>query len=352
MFENLKGHTAQFIKSLILIVGIVGTALPAKAEIIHFDSLDLTQARSKNLDDPYERRFTAPINMEITSIELKLSENRDSEPLAFSSVTISIDGLIFTYSSHDATAGTITLIGHAELSAGDVATMVLGGFLQSGTAKAQINGSSETKAVSAVFYGSYVLSDAHYLQAAIGHSKLDIDKQRISAGIEYGGSRDGDSTHLLLSAARRLPLDVADILIALETRSQMTELAAYAEKDGPNAYHYMMQKVRHNHIGLRARINETFDFDLGDLKLTGEFGYQADLSESSKAQAYQLSDSRLIFTHDVSDKDEDYSSSHSMVSFGADLTGNNGWTYSAKGRLQKYKTGNIGSLSLQAAYRF
>ena len=41
-----------------------------------------------------------------------------------------------------------------------------------------------------------------------------------------------------------------------------------------------------------------------------------------------------------------------MVSFGADLTGNNGWTYSAKGRLQKYKTGNIGSLSLQAAYRF
>ena len=243
MFKNLEGHGAQFIKSLILIVGIVGTALPAKAEIIHFESLDLTQVRSKNLDDPYERRFTAPNNMEITSIELKLSENRDSEPLAFSSVTISIDGSIFTYSSHNATAGTITLIGHAELS-------------------------------------------------------------------------------------------------------------AYAEKDGPNAYHYMMQKVRHNHIGLRARINETFDFDLGDLKLTGEFGYQADLSESSKAQAYQLSDSRLIFTHDVSDKDEAYSSSHSMVSFGADLTGNNGWTYSAKGRLQKYKTGNIGSLSLQAAYLF
>ena len=143
MFENLKGHTAQFIKSLILVVGIVGTALPAKAEIIHFDSLDLTQVRSKNLDDPYERRFNAPNNMEITSIELKLSENRDPEPLAFSSVTISIDGSIFACSSHDATAGTITLIGHAELSAGDVATMVLGGtstFGRAFSSDASLNG--------------------------------------------------------------------------------------------------------------------------------------------------------------------------------------------------------------------
>ena len=29
MFENLKGHTAQFIKSLILIVGIAGVSLQA-----------------------------------------------------------------------------------------------------------------------------------------------------------------------------------------------------------------------------------------------------------------------------------------------------------------------------------
>lgn len=230
--------------------------------------------------------------------------------------------------------------------------LTLGGFLQSGTAKAQINGASETKAVSAVFYGSYVLSDTHYLQAALGQSKLDIDMQRISAGTEHSGSRDGDSTHLLLSAARRLLGDFADIVITIEAGSQMTDLAAYAEKDGPNAYHYMAQQVRHDHIGLRARLDETYDLDFGDLKLTGEFGYQADLSNSSKAQAYQLNDESLIYTHDVSNKDDAYSSSHSMVRVGADLTGDNGWTYSAKGYLRHYETGNIAGLSLQAAYRF
>jgi hypothetical protein len=50
--------------------------------------------------------------------------------------------------------------------------------------------------------------------------------------------------------------------------------------------------------------------------------------------------------------DDAYASSHSMVGFGVDLTSDYGWTYSAKGRLRNYKTGNIGSLSLQADYRF
>lgn len=127
MFRNLQGHGAQFIKSLIILVGIAGMALPAKAEIIHFNSLDLTQARSKDLGDPYERRFTAANDMEITSIELKLSETRDSASLAFRNVTISINDIVFTYSSHDAVAGTITLIGYAALSAGDVATVTIGG---------------------------------------------------------------------------------------------------------------------------------------------------------------------------------------------------------------------------------
>jgi len=65
--------------------------------------------------------------MEITSIELKLSETRVSASLAFRNVTISINDIVFTYSSHDAVAGTITLIGYAALSAGDVATVTIGG---------------------------------------------------------------------------------------------------------------------------------------------------------------------------------------------------------------------------------
>ena len=230
--------------------------------------------------------------------------------------------------------------------------LTLGGFLQSGKAKAQVHSSNETKAISAVLYGSFILSDEHYLQAAIGYSSLDIDMQRISAGVEYAGSRSGDSTHLLVSAARRLSVDFADVFLAVEAGSQTSELDAYKEKDGPRAYHYMAQRIRHNHIGVRARLNETYDLDFGALKLTGELGYQNDLSKSGKAQAYLASDEMLIFTHDVGDNNAALSSSHGMVSFGADLTNDQGWTYSAKGRLRNYKTGNIASVNLQAAYRF
>lgn len=63
MFENLKSHWAVYLKPLVLILVLTGMALPAKAEINHINTLDVAQARSKNLDDAYERQFNVATDM-------------------------------------------------------------------------------------------------------------------------------------------------------------------------------------------------------------------------------------------------------------------------------------------------
>lgn len=198
MFGKSKGHSALFLRAVVVILGFACVAFPAKAEIVHLNTLGLDQTRSTDIATQYERQFNVLSDSRITSILLQPSETQTSSLFAFPSMRVSINGSEFRYVSRD----------------------------------------------------------------------------------------------------------------------------------------------------------ETYDLDFGDLKLTGEFGYQADLSNSSKAQGYQLNDESLIYAHDVRNNDDAYSSSHSMVRVGADLTGDNGWTYSAKGHLRHYENGNIASVSLQAAHRF
>lgn len=83
MFKLPTRKWANYLKFIFALLVFVGATVSAHAEVVHFNTLDGEQTRSKNLRDAYERQFTVTTDTRITSIELKLSETQSSDLLAF-----------------------------------------------------------------------------------------------------------------------------------------------------------------------------------------------------------------------------------------------------------------------------
>jgi hypothetical protein len=230
--------------------------------------------------------------------------------------------------------------------------LTLGGFFQTGTSKARFGGHSETEANSLTAYGSFILSDKHYLQAALGISDLTIDMRRMTAGDVYEGTRDGSTGHILISAAQTLMIDEVDVLVSVEAGRRRTSLASHTEGLGQDGYHYYAQNVRDDHLGVKLRLNESLDTDYGLLSVIGEVGYRADVSRDSRARMYKLADTTVIYTHDVDRQNGAQSQSHARLSLGASLQRDNGWHYKADTSWQEYSSGYIAGLNISAKYKF
>jgi hypothetical protein len=234
--------------------------------------------------------------------------------------------------------------------------LTLGGFLQPGSSKANSESDSETKAISLTGYGSYILSDTQYVQAAIGISDLSVAMHRQTAGHEDEGDRDRDrdgaTHHLLINAAQRVPVQDYDVLLSLEFGLRETTLSAYTENLGQDSYRYQKQSLRDDHIGVAARLDERMDTAYGHLTLSGEFGYRADISSDSQASLYRLSDTTTIYTHQIERSQGAHSLSHTRLALAAALARDNGWHYRARTSWQDYKSGYLAGVSFSAAYRF
>lgn len=339
-------------------------ASPAQAEIVHTNGLLEAQTRSASIHSGYERQFILSRDIRITDVIVKLSENRTSNATSVQTMTLSIGGTAFRFISHNTGAGEVTFAGDVTLSGGDVPVfalgadkrlndkLTLGGFFQSGSSTANSGRDSETKAASLTAYGSYILSDTQYVQAAIGISDLSVAMHRQIAGDEDEGERDGATHHLLVNAAQRVPLQAYDVLLSVELGLRETTLSAYSEDLGADSYRYQKQNLRDDHIGVAARLDEGMDMVYGYLTLSGELGYRADISSDSQASLYRLSDTTTIYTHQIERSRGAYSLSHTRLALDVALARDNGWHYKARTSWQDYKTGYLAGISFSAAYRF
>ena len=108
---KIERPQCPFLRAVVVILRFACVAFPAKAEIVHLNTLGLNQTRSTDVATQYKRQFNVLSDSRITSILLQPSETQTSSLFAFPSVRVSINGSEFRYVSRDETTRVLTLTG-------------------------------------------------------------------------------------------------------------------------------------------------------------------------------------------------------------------------------------------------
>ena len=88
------------------------------------------------------------------------------------------------------------------------------------------------------------------------------------------------------------------------------------------------------------------------VSLSGEIGYQADMSDDTVARAFLLADPSTVYEYRMEAADEEQSLSHSSMVLGATLRTENNWLFNASADFFVYESGILTGLTLSASKAF
>ncbi len=233
--------------------------------------------------------------------------------------------------------------------------ITMGGFYQmaeSETETASQNAQTELQTGLFMAYMSIVPRQDIYLQGGLGIGALDFDIERTVNGDLYRGNRDGDKMHWLLSASQIFEFPDFEMTLALDAAYQSISLDGYRETGGSASYQYLPQDIRTYYLGGSLRFAENYETSLGTLSLSGELGYQADMSDDTVADAYLLADPDTIYRYVLDAEDKNHSLSHTTMVLGMMLATDTGWMMNTGFEFFKYRNGSINGINLSASRRF
>ena len=233
--------------------------------------------------------------------------------------------------------------------------LTLGWFYQMANSESKsMSQNAETDLDSGLFmvYGSYLVKPDVYLQGGVGTGKLEFDIDRTVNGDDYSASRDGDKMHWMLAASQRFRFESFDMTLTLDTAYQSIALDPYRESMGMATYQYLKQEMRTYYIGGNLSFSDSFTNELGEVSLSGEIGYQADMSDDTVASAFLLADPSTVYEYRMSADDDEQSLSHSSLVLGASLLTENNWLLDASADFFVYRSGTLTGLTLSASKAF
>jgi hypothetical protein len=110
--------------------------------------------------------------------------------------------------------------------------------------------------------------------------------------------------------------------------------------------------MRTYYVGGSLLFAQEFENELGLVNLTGEIGYQADMSDDTVARAFLLADPSTVYEYRMDADDDEQSLSHSSLVLGASLLTDSNWSLNASADFFVYESGTLTGLTLSAARRF
>ena len=203
-----------------------------------------------------------------------------------------------------------------------------------------------------MIYGSYVVKPDVYVQGGVGTGRLEFDIDRTVNGDDYSASRNGDKMHWMLAASQRFRFESFDMTLTLDTAYQSIALDPYRESMGMATYQYLKQEMRTYYIGGNLSFSDSFTNELGEVSLSGEIGFQADMSDDTVARAFLLADPSTIYEYRLDADDDEQSLSHSSLVLGASLLTENNWLFNASADFFVYQSGTLTGLTLSASKAF
>lgn len=214
--------------------------------------------------------------------------------------------------------------------------------------------SAETDLDAGLFmvYGSYLLQPDFYLQGGVGTGKLEFEIDRTVNGDDYSATRDGEKMHWMLAASRRFQLENFDMTMTLDSAYQSIELDGYRESVGMATYQYLRQEMRTYYVGGNVRFSNSFQNELGEVSLSGEIGYQADMSDDTVARAFLLADPSTVYEYRMDADDDEQSLSHSNLVLSASLLTETEWLFNASFDFFGYEAGTLTGLTVSASRAF
>ncbi len=233
--------------------------------------------------------------------------------------------------------------------------ITMGGFYQmaeSETETASQNAEAELQTGLFMTYLSFVPRKDIYLQGGLGIGALEFDIERTVNGDLYRGTRDGDKMHWLLSASQIFEFPDFEMTVALDAAYQSISLDGYRESGGTATYQYLPQDMRTYYAGWSLRFAETYETDVGRLSLSGELGYQADMSDDTIADAFLLADPDTVYRYVMDADDKNQSLSHSTMTLEMMLETETGWMLNSGFEFFSYRNGSLSGVNLSASRRF
>lgn len=100
------------------------------------------------------------------------------------------------------------------------------------------------------------------------------------------------------------------------------------------------------------RFAETYKTHAGLLSLSGELGYQADMSDDTVAEAYLLADPNTIYQYVIDADEKESSLSHSSMTLQMMLETQHGWMLNAGFDFFNYRNGTMSGVTLSASRCF
>jgi hypothetical protein len=233
--------------------------------------------------------------------------------------------------------------------------LTLGGFYQranSETRSLSQNAETDLNAGLFMIYGSLQLAPDYYLQGGVGTGKLEFEINRTVNGDDYSAQRNGEKSNWMLAISRHYEFNDFDITLSLDSAYQSIELDGYRESSGMATYQYLRQEMRTYYVGGSLLFAQEFENELGLVNLTGEIGYQADMSDDTVARAFLLADPSTVYEYRMDADDDEQSLSHSSLVLGASLLTDSNWSLNASADFFVYESGTLTGLTLSAARRF
>ena len=220
------------------------------------------------------------------------------------------------------------------------------------TKSASQNAETDLDAGLFMVYGSYLLQPDFYLQGGVGTGKLKFEIDRTVNGDDYNAARDGEKMHWMLAASRRFQLENFDMTVTLDSAYQSIEMDGYRESVGMATYQYLRQEMRTYYVGGNVRFSDSFESELGAVSLSGEVGYQADMSDDTVARAFLLADPSTIYEYRMDADDDAQSLSHTNLVLSASLQTETNWLFNASFDFFGYEAGTLTGLTVSAARAF
>ena len=105
-------------------------------------------------------------------------------------------------------------------------------------------------------------------------------------------------------------------------------------------------------VGGNVRFSNSFQNELGEVSLSGEIGYQADMSDDTVARAFLLGDPSTVYEYRMDADDDEQSLSHSNLVLSASLLTETEWLFNASFDFFGYEAGTLTGLTVSASRAF
>ena len=187
----------------------------------------------------------------------------------------------------------------------------------------------DTDTYSFALYGSKLGKDHFFTNTLIGVSLLDIDQKRVIYGNILEGNREGQQIYGSFNFGKRIVDEDLNLNPGIKLDLGYTKLKAFREKSIvanslTDALLYKEQNIKSALVTLGVLLDKT-DTDRQEDEIINHHGrleYIADLSPSSDAEFYYLSDQATVYNYNVENK-----SKHNFrIGYGFDVTSISGWS--------------------------